>query len=434
MIDRAEALYHAWMGMLARTEMKFSEFMSTLFMWDVYPIRGYSGEVVGALIVNLSEVHISVDPAFDGKWYLRPVLRGVVADIIKEFGYVTTYTTPDSGCNEFIQKVGFKVVGIVDEGFLKIKYEMRGFAVSKRILTRGQSKARIIGEGYDGDPFGGPAYGELNDIGTALVMGGASILGGVMQSNAAEDAAQVQANAAERSAQLNAENQKLSNAQTMEMYQQTRQDTAPWREAGATALGQLTEGTKPGVDFNKGFSFTMDNFHADPGYQFSLDQATKALQRTASANGTLSSGGFNKAIADYTLGSASQEYGDVYNRAYNQFTNDTSNRFNRMATIAGLGGGANTLTSSAGSNAAGTMANTNANSAMARSQAAYGAGNATSAGIIGGANNMVGGIGSAINQYNSQSALNNVTHPTDWNSIAATDNTNFNDWFSTYGE
>lgn len=239
----------------------------------------------------------------------------------------------------------------------------------------------------------------------AAIPAAAALMGGIMGSNATEDAAQTQADAARDAARLNAQSSDKANANTMALYQQTRQDTQPYRDASGVALGQLTQGTQSGGEFNKPFSFGASDFHADPGYQFSLDQAQKALQRTASSNGTLNSGGFGKAMSDYTLGSANQEYGDVYNRAYNQFNTDSSNRFNRLATIAGLGNGANSLSAMAGQNSSNTMANTSANSAMAQSQAAYGAGNAQSAGIIGSNNAMVGGIGNAINQYTRNNAL-----------------------------
>jgi len=301
-------------------------------------------------------------------------------------------------------------------------------------------------EGFQGDPKGGAAYGEFTDIGSALALAG-PVIGGIMGSNAQEDAAQTQANAAIQQAKIAQETQQQTNQMNMGIYNQNRTDTEPWRTAGGTAVGQLSQGTQTGGDFNKPFSYTMADFQADPGYQFSLNQATKALQNQASASGTLNSGGFSKALTDYTLGAASQEYGNVYNRAYNQFNTDTSNRFNRLSTIAGLGNGANSLTTAAGTSAAGTSAGANIASANMQTQAAAGYGNAVSAGQIGGANSIIGGMGSALNQYNRGNALANINgggvYTNNWQSdvantpgfepTASSDMGAFNNYYSQYG-
>jgi hypothetical protein len=82
----------------------------------------------------------------------------------------------------------------------------------------------------------------------------------------------------------------------------------------------------------------------DPGYQFRLAQGQQALQNSAAARGGLLSGGTAKALTDYNQNAASGEYGNVYNRAlqnyntnYNTFTNDQTNTFNRLAALSGQG-------------------------------------------------------------------------------------------------
>lgn len=57
---------------------------------------------------------------------------------------------------------------------------------------------------------------------------------------------------------------------------------------------------------------TMEN---DPGYQFRLEQAKKALERSAAARGTLLTGGTAKALGRYMQDYASGEFQNVYNRA-----------------------------------------------------------------------------------------------------------------------
>lgn len=70
---------------------------------------------------------------------------------------------------------------------------------------------------------------------------------------------------------------------------------------------------------------------SDPGYQFRLDQGRKAVEYGASAKGLLNSGGTLADVLGFGQGLASQEYGQVFNRAFNVY--DT-NRNNAAATYA----------------------------------------------------------------------------------------------------
>tara|TARA_Y100000310_G_scaffold327615_1_gene394248 strand:- start:226 stop:1305 length:1080 start_codon:yes stop_codon:yes gene_type:complete len=56
---------------------------------------------------------------------------------------------------------------------------------------------------------------------------------------------------------------------------------------------------------------------ADPSYQFRLQQGQEALERSGAARGVTNTGGTLKNILDYGQQAASQEYGNVYNRAAN---------------------------------------------------------------------------------------------------------------------
>lgn len=58
---------------------------------------------------------------------------------------------------------------------------------------------------------------------------------------------------------------------------------------------------------------------SDPGYKFRLSQGQKALETSAAARGTLNTGGTLKGIVDYGQALASQEYGNVFNRAVQSF-------------------------------------------------------------------------------------------------------------------
>lgn len=68
----------------------------------------------------------------------------------------------------------------------------------------------------------------------------------------------------------------------------------------------------------------------DPGYQFRMREAQKALQRQRSAAGTMASGGALRELARYSQDLASQEYGQAWNRA-------SQLRQQRLSTLADLG-------------------------------------------------------------------------------------------------
>lgn len=124
-----------------------------------------------------------------------------------------------------------------------------------------------------------------------------------------------------------------------EMYNTQRADTAPWREAGVKALGDLAN-----PDFQKDFS--AKDFQTDGGYQFRMAEGQKALERAAAARGGSMGGATMKSLARYSQGVASDEY----DKAYNRYNNDRTLRFNRLSSLAGNGQTANTEINSAGRN------------------------------------------------------------------------------------
>lgn len=200
---------------------------------------------------------------------------------------------------------------------------------------------------------------------------GGAIAGGVIASKGSKKAAQTQADAADRSAGM-----------SMEQYQQTREDQAPWRQAGAASLSQMAGGLAPGGEFNR--SFTMADYQQDPGYQFRLQQGEQGIQRAATASGSRYSGATLKALNRFNSDQASQEYGNAYNR----YNNDVSSRFNRLASVAGVGQTATAQTASAGQQAVGMAG-----------QAIQNAGTARASGYVGSANAINGTLGSLGNYY-----------------------------------
>jgi hypothetical protein len=212
-------------------------------------------------------------------------------------------------------------------------------------------------------------------VAAAVVAG--SIGGALISSSASKSAAGTQAAAADRAGDL-----------SYQQYLQTREDQAPWRAAGTTALSSLTGGLAPGGEFTKPFS--MADYQADPGYQFRVGEGQKGINAAATAAGSRYSGATLKALARFNSDQASQEYG----KAYDRYNNDVSTRFNRLASIAGVGQTATNLTSAAGQTYAGQAG-----------QAIQDAGTARASGYVGTANAVNGAVGQIGNYYMLNSLL-----------------------------
>jgi hypothetical protein len=203
-------------------------------------------------------------------------------------------------------------------------------------------------------------------IGGAVVGGAASYLGGREQADAARDAA----GASAESARYQTDVQK-------QIYDQTRADQTPWREAGQNALTQLTAGTAADGDLMR--SFTMADYEADPGYAFRQAEGMKAIERSAAARGGALSGGALRGIERFGQGLASEEYGNAFNRYQMQ----QGNRFNRLAGLAGVGQTANAATGQAGSNYANAITGISQANATNQGNAILAAGNARASGYAG---------------------------------------------------
>lgn len=151
-------------------------------------------------------------------------------------------------------------------------------------------------------------------------------------------------------------------------------DRAVKTQATDPQFGKLAEA--PYKDFKP---FSMEDFKADPGYQFTLDEGNKALDRAQSARGGFYSGAALKEASRYNTGMASNEYGNAYNRynndfgmAYNQKKADSDSLYNRLYGLSNSGQGI--ATQSVGNNANnanqigsiyGQVGNVNANAAIA---------------------------------------------------------------------
>lgn len=166
-----------------------------------------------------------------------------------------------------------------------------------------------------------------------------------------------------------------ANATQKYMYDTTRGDLAPWREAGGRALSDLTGN----ADFQR--YFTMADYQADPGYAFRMAEGQKAIERSAAARGGLNSTATLKNLARFNQNLASEEYQNAYNR----FNADRDRRFGRLSSIAGIG-----------QTATGQLVNAGQNYGNNVSQNQIGMGNAVASANIAQANRNAGLLGQAI--------------------------------------
>lgn len=208
----------------------------------------------------------------------------------------------------------------------------------------------------------------------AAVVGAATVAGSMYSSKQAGKAAKTQAASADAASQIQ-----------WDMYDQTREDLMPYKQAGDTALGQLMGQMTPDGYFNQ--TYTGQDIYNDPSYQFRLQQGQDAIQSSAAAQGGLLSGATLKALQGYGQDMASQEYSNAYNR----FNADQTNRYNRLSNLVGIG-----------QNAAAQVGNAGAQTAQAIANNTMQGANALAAGQIGSANAWTDGaqqLGSLATAY-----------------------------------
>jgi hypothetical protein len=237
-------------------------------------------------------------------------------------------------------------------------------------------------------------------VATAIV--GSAVVG----ASTAKSAAKTQASAAAQASDVQKQVADQQVALQREMFEKTREDQAPYRTAGYNALAEMqrTAGNVPGA-----FKFGAGDYQADPGYAFRLAEGRKALASTARARGGLVSGQTLKGMQDYAQQSASQEFGNAYNRALTGYNTDVAREnqlYNRQAALSGIGQTATNLVGQAGQNYA-----TGAGSALGTygtnvGNLMTGAGAAQAAGQVGMANALTGGLGTYLNYTQGNALLN----------------------------
>ena len=238
----------------------------------------------------------------------------------------------------------------------------------KYYLSRAQTKS-MASEYPIGDPTGGPAYGEKNDPVSAGIMAASSLVGGMMQSNAASDAAGQYAASAAQGIQYN-----------KEMYDKTVAQNQAYMDTGKTGLDLYGNLAKSGYLTAQP---TMNDLTTlMPNYKFGLDQGMGQFNSQLNAAGGAISGNAIQGANQFVQGYA----GNALNDAFNQYQANRTNVVSNVANLTGIGQQANQTVANA---AAGTSANVgNLYSSI---------GNAQAAGTMGAANAMAGGLNNISN-------------------------------------
>lgn len=269
-----------------------------------------------------------------------------------------------------------------------------------------------------------------------------SIGGALIGSNAAGNAADAQTAAANHAADLQHQDSQAALDFQKQQYATSQQQQAPWLQAGQTNLSALQYGLGTGgaangsgvaqgsllqpygQQFQAPTGLDMQN---DPGYMERLKLGTDALQKSAAARGSVLTGGTAKALDTYAQDYASNEYGNVYNRAlqsydtnYNAFNNNQTNQFNRLAALSGVGQQTATNLAGQGQAASNNVTNNLLTSAQQQAQQINNAGAATASGYVGQANAWNGALGSIGGNLTNLYALNQLGSSSGYRPLAGT--------------
>lgn len=156
----------------------------------------------------------------------------------------------------------------------------------------------------------------------AAIVGGTALVSGYMGAEAAKDAAR------QTRAGIDA-----ATAEQRRQYDVTREDYAPYRESGLTALQDI-ESLRPMLTAQ----FGPEQFeqYLDPSMDFRRRLGEQTTARALNVGGGFLSGNTLRGLTDYGQNLASTEYANAFNR----FQTDRGNIYNTLSNIAGMGMGA----------------------------------------------------------------------------------------------
>lgn len=270
---------------------------------------------------------------------------------------------------------------------------------------------------------------------TLAVLGGSSLVSGLLGSSASKRAAATQAAAAREAAQMQLQAAREGMQLQRDLFGQALSVQAPYLRSsqaataalmGGLGLGNIyanppsrvigapepppTYGATPeemaaaaSGPFAGRFQerFQPSDITLDPSYQFRVQQGLRALQASRAATGMLQTGQGLKDITDYGQQAASQEY----QAAFNRFQTEQQRDYERLAALAGIGpqvaAGAAGGLQQLGSNLSGTLTG----GQTAAGQLLTSGAAAQAAGQVGAANAISNALGGGIQNWMTLQAL-----------------------------
>jgi len=193
----------------------------------------------------------------------------------------------------------------------------------------------------------------------AAVIAGSSVVSGYMGAKAAKSAADTTAAGTRYAADIQER-----------MYEKGREDLAPYREQGYTALKDIAA-LKPFLTQ----SFASEEALApylDPSMAFRMKYGTQATERLANVGQGALSGNTLRGLTEFGQGFGSTEYGSAFGRAQGE----RKDIYNILANIAGMGQGAVNTGVGAGQTTAQSLGQLAVGGAQAQAAGTVGAANA----------------------------------------------------------
>lgn len=189
-------------------------------------------------------------------------------------------------------------------------------------------------------------------ITAALGIGG-SLISGMMGQSAAESAAEAEAAGLDKASQAQLKASQEALGEQRRQYDLTRGDllnerdrqrefAEPYQAAGRESIAGLQ-------GLLNGTTDPTERLKATPGYQFQMDEGTKAIERSAAARGSLQSGQTMKALNEYGQGVASG--------AYRGYLTDLFQMAGYGANMAQAGSAVTSQLASTGANTANNLSN-----------------------------------------------------------------------------
>ena len=214
-----------------------------------------------------------------------------------------------------------------------------------------------------------------------------SIVGGFLGAHGATEASNAEQTGAQKAQALEKENQ--TNAVTAQNTALSNVTAAeqPYQNLGGTSANHL-------VDLlGKGFQApTLAEAEQTPGFQFNLEQGSRAIAQNAAATGNLMSGNTGVALEKYGQNLAEGTYQQDYQNALDTYNANV----NPLLSATGIGLNSTGQLSNANLTTAGNTANIDLTSGEQQAQQINNAAAARASGYLGRANAWSGAIGGAL--------------------------------------